>query len=208
MKMLIIKEEDKNFIKDLSSALRRFISRYLPGEGQLKDMDENSPLEYELIREDLWEEKYKELDLDKLIYEKIKDFKLKVGEAFSFYKIIGKEDQKSIEESKNKINVMKKKESQNVAVAKSESMNKEGKYKMPKDKDNDNVEDSNDDIDDDKVEDSNDGGGDDDDIGDDKDEDSNDGGNDDDKDEDNDDDNGDNNDDDNGDSNDDDNGEQ
>ena len=144
-----IKEEDKDFIKDLSSALRRFISRYLLGEGQFKDIDENSLLEYELRREDLWEEKYQKLDLDKLIYEKIKDFKLKVGEALSFYEIIGKEDKKAIEESKNKINAMKNNESQKVTNVKSEPMKKEEKDEEPKDgNDNDKDVISEDDYDD------------------------------------------------------------
>ena len=42
------KDGDKKFIKDLSAALRRFISRYLSGQGQVNDINENTSLEYQL----------------------------------------------------------------------------------------------------------------------------------------------------------------
>ena len=82
-----IKDEEKIFIKDLSAALRRFISRYLSGKGQVNDINENTSLEYQLIRVDLWEEKYGKLkNLDELIHDKMKDFNIKVGRHFPFIK--------------------------------------------------------------------------------------------------------------------------
>ena len=95
------KNEDKLFIKDLSAALRRFISRYLAGSRQTTDINENNDLEFQLSRIDLWEEKYSKINnLDELISEKINCFNLKVGQALEFYKIIGNEDKNSIEEIK------------------------------------------------------------------------------------------------------------
>ena len=96
------KDEDKLFIKDLSAALRRFISRYLAGSRQTTDIKEDNDLQLQLSRIDLWEEKYGKINnLDELIDEKLKSFKLKVGQALELYKIIGNEDKNSIEEIKH-----------------------------------------------------------------------------------------------------------
>ena len=85
-------------IKDLGAAVRRFISRYLVGRLQTTDVNEDRDLTFELSREDLWEEKIgKDDDLMEKLGELLSDFKLTVGQAFSFYKIIGIEDSKSIE---------------------------------------------------------------------------------------------------------------
>ena len=85
-------------IKDLGAAVRRFISRYLVGRLQTTDVNEDRDLTFELSREDLWEEKIgKDDDLMEKLGELLSDFKLTVGQAFSFYKIIGIEDTKSIE---------------------------------------------------------------------------------------------------------------
>ena len=95
----VTKKEDKLFIRDLSAALRRFISRYLAGTSQTTDINENISLEYQLIRIDLWEEKYGKMNnLDELISQKIRSFNLKVGQAFELYNIIGDEDKKEIQE--------------------------------------------------------------------------------------------------------------
>ena len=82
------------FWKELAAAVRRFISRYLLGEKQNTDMKEDNSLENNLRRKDLWREKFE--NLETLINEKISEFKIKVGQAFHFYEIIGKDDQNSI----------------------------------------------------------------------------------------------------------------
>ena len=47
-------------------------------------------------REDLWGEKYRNEDLIELVNNKIKDFKLKVGQGLEFYYLIGKEEEESL----------------------------------------------------------------------------------------------------------------
>ena len=48
---------------------------------------------FDLARIDLWEEKIGRLDnLDELLYSKIGEFKLIVGQAYEFYKIIQNKD--------------------------------------------------------------------------------------------------------------------
>ena len=82
---------DKITQRDLSSATRRLISRYLVG--LTIDIKADRDLSFELSRQELWEEKIWKLDeLVDLIHEKIKEFKLTVGQAFEFYNLIGKED--------------------------------------------------------------------------------------------------------------------
>ena len=101
-KKLEDKKEDEGITwKELSAAVRRLISRYLAGERQTTDINENLELVSQLYRTDLWEfwgkKNLEKLDnLEKLITEKIKQFQLTVGQAFNFYKIIGEEDRKSI----------------------------------------------------------------------------------------------------------------
>ena len=91
------KENEKIPWKELAAAVRRLISRYLTGEMQTTDINENLELVSQLYRTDLWEEKLGKLDdLEELITEKIKQFKLTVGQAFNFYEIIGDEDKNSI----------------------------------------------------------------------------------------------------------------
>ena len=90
-------ENDKLPWKDLAAAVRRFISRYLVGDRQTTDINEGSELIFQLSRRDLWEEKYGKLEnLDQLISDKINKFKIKVGQAYNFYEIIGTEDKNSI----------------------------------------------------------------------------------------------------------------
>ena len=80
------KENEKIPWKELAAAVRRLISRYLTGEMQTTDINENLELVSQLYRTDLWEEKLGKLDdLEELITEKIKQFKLTVGQAFNFY---------------------------------------------------------------------------------------------------------------------------
>ena len=94
--------EDKISLNDLAAALRRFISRYLVGNKEVIDVNENIPLDFQLGRIDLWGEKYGNLDnLIELVSEKIKDFNLKVCHALEFYNIIGAEDKSLL---KNKFN--------------------------------------------------------------------------------------------------------
>ena len=84
---------DEITVKDLAAATRRLISRYLTGK--ISDIDEKRDLVLELTREELWEENIKKNnDFEELIFEKMKDIKLVVGQAYEFYNIIGDEDKK------------------------------------------------------------------------------------------------------------------
>ena len=77
--------------------MRRFISRYLCGKSQVTDIKEDRDLSFELSREDLWEEKIAKLDdLMGIVHNQLGEFKLKVGQAYSFYKLIQEEDNNSI----------------------------------------------------------------------------------------------------------------
>ena len=97
------KNENILYIKDLAAALRRYISRYLVGQRQEVEIDENRELYYELTRQDLWEEKIGKLDnLDILIKNQLKDYKLTVGQSFNLYNIIGEEDKEEIILAKTK----------------------------------------------------------------------------------------------------------
>ena len=90
--------------KYLSAAIRRYISRYLAGKRESVDIDEKRDLSFDLTRIDLWEEKIGKLDnLDELVSSKIGEFKLIVGQAYEFYKLIEEEDLNPIDENKNKI---------------------------------------------------------------------------------------------------------
>ena len=86
--------ENEGFtINQLASAVRRYISRYLAGKRESVDIDEKRDLCFDLARIDLWEEKIGRLDnLDELLFAKIGEFKLIVGQAYEFYKIIQKQD--------------------------------------------------------------------------------------------------------------------
>ena len=104
------KENDIIPWKELAAATRRFISRYLVGDRQTTDISEKTELVFQLSRTDLWEEKLGKLNnLDDLITQKINQFKLKVGQAYSFYELIGEEDKKSI-------TIFEKKEEEKVEV--------------------------------------------------------------------------------------------
>ena len=84
-------------VKDLGAATRRFISRYLAGKLQVTDIKEDRDLSFELTREELWEEKIGKLeDLMDIITDMIYEFKLKVGQAYEFYNIIGDEDRRAL----------------------------------------------------------------------------------------------------------------
>ena len=102
---LLKKEKDPNekyTTKDLAAAVRRFISRYLAGKLETTDINEENDLAFNLTRLDLWEEKISKLeDLDDIITNQLYEFKLKVGQAYAFYNLIGEEDRNSIE-NKNK----------------------------------------------------------------------------------------------------------
>ena len=92
-------ENEEYSIKDLASALRRFISRYLSGQREDVEIDEKRELFHELTRIDLWEEKIGKLDnLEDLIKNQLEKFKLTVGQSFKFYEIIGEKDKLEIKE--------------------------------------------------------------------------------------------------------------
>jgi len=96
--------QDKVSVKDLEAATRRLISRYLVGESQVNDISEDRELAYELTRIDLWEENIVELeDLEDIIINNLYEFKLKIGQAYAFYNLIGTEDRISIISLEDKI---------------------------------------------------------------------------------------------------------
>ena len=91
------KDFDLYTIKELGAAVRRFISRYLCGKTQVTDFKEDGDLSFYLSKEDLWEEKIAKLDdLMGIVHNQLGEFKLKVGQAYSFYKLIEEEDNNSI----------------------------------------------------------------------------------------------------------------
>ena len=84
--------------KDFAVALRRLISRYLIGTGDINDIKPENDLCSELSREDLWDDKIKKIDdFDLKIKDHFGDFKLKVNQAYNLYELFGKEDKKEIE---------------------------------------------------------------------------------------------------------------
>ena len=90
-------------IKDLAGAVRRYISRYLAGKRESVDIDEKRGLAFDLTRIDLWEEKIGKLNnLEELLIELIGEFKLNVGQAYEFYKIIEEKDLNPLEENLKK----------------------------------------------------------------------------------------------------------
>ena len=96
--------------KELAAAIRRFISRYLVGERQTTDIDESLELAFQLTRRDLWGEICGKLEnFESLIFGKINEFKLKVGQAFNLYEIIGEEDKNTIKNIE-KVEEVKKEE--------------------------------------------------------------------------------------------------
>ena len=96
---LISKKDVLNIItiKNLGSATRRLITRYLAGITGIFYTNEHRNLVYELSRGELWEEKIRKLDnLEELLDEILSEFNLTVGQAYEFYKIIGDEDKKDL----------------------------------------------------------------------------------------------------------------
>ena len=93
-------------VKSLGAATRRLISRYLVGKIQVTDINEDRDLSLYLSKEEFWEEKIGKLEnLMDLVIDKIYEFKLKVGQAYEFYNIIGEEHRNSlnINNEENKI---------------------------------------------------------------------------------------------------------
>ena len=99
---------ENNFVfsvKQLAAAVRRYISRYLVGKREAVDIDENRNLTMDLTRIDLWEEKIGKLDnLEELLFYQIGEFKLNVGQAYEFYKLIESEDINPLDEMNKKKN--------------------------------------------------------------------------------------------------------
>ena len=61
------------------------------------DINEDRDLAYELSREELWEERISNReDFQDIITTQLNEFQLKVGEAYSFYNLIGDEDKNSL----------------------------------------------------------------------------------------------------------------
>ena len=64
---------------------------------QVTDIKEDRPLANDLSREEFWEEKIGKLEkLEDILVDKLKDFKLTVGQAYEFYNLIGEEDRKTL----------------------------------------------------------------------------------------------------------------
>ena len=80
-------------VNQLAGAIRRFISRYLAGKRESVDIDDKRDLVFDLTRIDLWEEKIGKLDdLEELLFSQLGEFKLVVGQAYEFYKLIEEKD--------------------------------------------------------------------------------------------------------------------
>ena len=96
----LLKKKNENEIiptKSLAAATRRLISRYLAGKIEYTDIKEDRDLTFELIREELWEEKIGQLeDLLDFVAAKMNGIKLTIGQAYEFYNIIGEEDKNAI----------------------------------------------------------------------------------------------------------------
>ena len=76
-------------IKDLASAVRKYISRYLIYNMESPDDIKYIDLTSEICREDLWKPNIGKLEnLMEIIGREINEYNLKVGEAYSFYKLI------------------------------------------------------------------------------------------------------------------------
>ena len=91
----LLNNENNNLpIKELASAVRRFISRYLVGKNKKADIEPKSLLLHELKRPDLWNKKIE--NLEELLSDEIKEYKLTVGQCFKFYELIKEEDEKEI----------------------------------------------------------------------------------------------------------------
>ena len=107
IKQKLLGPENKNegfTVSQLSAAVRRYISRYIAGNRQTIDIDEKLDLTVQLERKDLWEEKIGKLEnLDNILKSKIGEFKLTVGQAYEFYKIIESQDLKPFIENNNLI---------------------------------------------------------------------------------------------------------
>ena len=96
IKKQLLEQKDKNgvySISQLAAAVRRYISRYLAGKRQTVDIDDKRDLAFDLSRVDLWDEKIGKLDnLEELIVNQLGEFRLTVGQAYEFYKLIAHED--------------------------------------------------------------------------------------------------------------------
>ena len=91
----LLNNENNNLpIKELASAVRRFISRYLVGKNKKADIEPKSLLLHELKRPDLWNKKIE--NLEELLSDEIKEYKLTVGQCFKFYELIKEKDEKEI----------------------------------------------------------------------------------------------------------------
>ena len=78
---------------NLSTAIRRFISKYLSGLTQETEFDENKPLMFQLKRDDIWDNSlathpFFEKEMDK-IHEL---FKIKIGYVMDLYELLGGDD--------------------------------------------------------------------------------------------------------------------
>ena len=93
-----------NFFKrtELASSIRKFISRYLIGNRNQSEINEDKMLFDYLNRIDLWERNIKEPNFDKN-YLFLSELKITVGEAYNFYDILGGDKQSldlNVEENK------------------------------------------------------------------------------------------------------------
>ena len=86
-------------LKDLSSAVRRYISRYLVGSAQTIEINNNNQLPFELTRQELWEKRVwgSDNDLEDVLKRHIGEFNLQVKHTYDFYNLIGGEDMKEIQ---------------------------------------------------------------------------------------------------------------
>ena len=91
------KPDDKINTQNLAAATRRLISRYLAGNFQFSEFKVDGPITDQLSREDLWEEKIRQLNnLEELIVDKLFEFNLTLQHIYEFYNLIGDEDRNSL----------------------------------------------------------------------------------------------------------------
>ena len=84
-------------VNELAAATRKLISRYLAGSHQAVDINENAELSLYITQKYLWDEKLRNSDdLMDSIYLKLKEFNLKISQAYEFYNIIGEEDRNAL----------------------------------------------------------------------------------------------------------------
>ena len=83
-------------IKELAAAVRRFISRLLYTIKNKDDLSPEGKLEIQLKRLDLWDKKFRKIEIIEKITKQINEFALTVGQSFELYQLVKSEDENEI----------------------------------------------------------------------------------------------------------------